>query len=176
MLYSEYLSTFCFHCWIMIFFFNSSFVSFVLVLNFSRLCSVGYVKPYPGYCIYPGYYPTNIHTRTRNFWKFCTTFILAPETSECSVRPCYTTPGTGTACFVPARNFCELCTPVPQYPELLEVLYNFRNRTRNFWKLYKIPISLPETSVTSVRLWHSTRGALYSFRSNMKSVGLDYAS
>ena len=87
---------------------------------YPRLCSVGY----------PGYYTS------KNFCKFCRTFIPVPGTYGSSVRPSYpyleflgvlyargqNTRGTGTACFVPARNFCELCTPIPQYPELLEVL------------------------------------------------------
>ena len=73
---------------------------------------------------------------TRNFWKYCKTFIPVLVTSGSSVRlsyphpkllwvlydPCHGTRGTGTACFVSARNFCELFMPVPQYPELLWVL------------------------------------------------------
>ena len=31
-------------------------------------------------------------------------------------------PGYGYSIFIPARNFCKFCTPVPQYPWLLEVL------------------------------------------------------
>ena len=79
---------------------------------------------------YSGYYPIN------NFCKFCGAFIPVPRTSGSSVRHSYPyaealevlyarghiTRGTGTASVVPARNFCEFCTPVPQYPELLEVL------------------------------------------------------
>ena len=80
--------------------------------------------------IYPGYYPT------KNFCKFCRAFAPVPRIPGGSVRHSYLCPellevlyarvhntrGTGTACFVPARNVCEFCTPVPQYPELLEVL------------------------------------------------------
>ena len=121
-----------------------------------------------------------MRTRTRKFWKFCTTFMPVPGTFGCSVRPCHNTRGPATSCFVPARSFCELCTPVPQYPELLEVLHEFRTRTRNFWKFCKIPIPLPGTSVTSVDcgtipgvrvcFCYNTRGALYSCRFNPKSV------
>ena len=80
--------------------------------------------------IYLGYYPT------KNLCKFCRAFIPVPGTSGSSVRHSYLYPeflevlyarghktrGTGTACFLPARNFCEFCTAVPQYLELLEVL------------------------------------------------------
>ena len=73
--------------------------------------------------MYPGYYPTNnsasyvthsypyperlevlydSHTRTRNFWKFCT--------------PVPQTPGVRVCRF---HNLCELCMPVLQNPELL---------------------------------------------------------
>ena len=119
---------------------------------------------------------------TEYFCKFCRTFIPVPGISVCNVLyVCgHTTPGTGTACFVTARSFCEYCTPVPHYPELLEILQDFRNRTRSFRKFYKIPIPSPATCMTSVRLWHNTWGtgmpcyntwrALCSFRSNPKSV------
>ena len=138
-------------------------VSFILEqyrnnMQFSKVvfCK-GTYKQCPG--IYPGYYPTY------NFCKFCRTFIPVPGTSGCSVTPVPQYPGYGrTACFVPARNFCEFCTLVPQYPELLEVLYDFRTRTRNFWNFCKISVPLPGTSVTSVRLWHNTRGTgMYAF-------------
>ena len=79
--------------------------------------------------IYPGYYPTKnlckfsrtcipqpgllevlceIHTCTRNVWKFCTP---APQIPGVRVYHYY--------------NACEFCTPVPQYPELFWVLYHF---------------------------------------------------
>ena len=45
-----------------------------------------------------------------------------PELLEVLYARGHNTRGTGTACFVPDRNSCELRTPVPQYPELLEVL------------------------------------------------------
>ena len=120
---------------------------------------------HPG--IYPGYYPT------KNLCKFCRTFIPVPGTFGSSLHDIHTrtpeilevlyardhnTRGTGTACFVPARNFREFCTPAPQHRELVEVLQDFRIRTRNFWKICKIPIPLPGTSATRVRLWHNTRG------------------
>ena len=94
---------------------------------------------------------------TRNFCKFCKTFIPVPGTPVSSVgysypypellrvlyTPCHNTRGTGAALFVHARNFCEFCTRVPQYPELLEVLQPFHTRTRNFWKFCRTPIPLP---------------------------------
>ena len=46
---------------------------------FPRLCSVGYVQNHAR-GIYPGYYPT------KNFCKFCRTFIPVPGTSVSSVR------------------------------------------------------------------------------------------
>ena len=99
-------------------------------------------------------------TRTRNFCKFCKTFIPVPGTSVrpvgysytypelmkvlyasdtntrgrgtailylpgtyvSSVCQCHKYPGDGYSFFTPARNFCTLCTPVSQYPELMEVL------------------------------------------------------
>ena len=88
----------------------------------SRPCSVGYTQTIPG-VFTPGItlkitsvssvghsypYPELLevkydsHTRTRNFWKFCTTVPQLP-----GVRVCH------------FYNFCEFCTPVPQYPELL---------------------------------------------------------
>ena len=58
--------------------------------------------------------------------------------------------GYGTA-FIPARNFCKFCTPVPQYPERLEVLEDFHTRTRNFCELCRTFIPVPGTSVSSGR-------------------------
>ena len=100
-----------------------------------------------------------ITLQIRIFCKFCRAFIPVPGTSVSSVGHSYPYPellavlyarghntrGTGTACFVPARSFCELCTPVPQYPELLEVLQDIRTRTRNFWKFCKITYPHPES-------------------------------
>ena len=40
----------------------------------------------------------------------------------------HSTRGTGTR-FVLARNFCDFCTPVPQYSEALEALEDSRTRT-----------------------------------------------
>ena len=126
---------------------------------------MGYVQTVPG-GYYPGYYPG------KNFCKFCSAFIPVPETSRSSVRHSYLYPkllevlcarghktrGVGTARFVPARNFCEFCTPVPQYPEVLEILQDIRTRTGNFWKFCRTLIPLPGNSVTPVRPWHNTRG------------------
>ena len=90
--------------------------------NFARSCSVGYAQTMPG-VFTPGItlqrtsvssvghsypYPELLkvlydsHTRTRNFWKFCT--------------PVPTIPGVRVYHFY---NVCEFCTPVPLYPELL---------------------------------------------------------
>ena len=91
--------------------------------KYARLCSVGYVQTVP-VVITPGV------TLVKDFCKFCGALIPVPRTSGRSVRHSYSYPdlleilyarghntrGTGTASFVPARNFCEFCTPVPQYP------------------------------------------------------------
>ena len=45
----------------------------------------------------------DIHTRTRNFYKICS--------------PVRQYPGDGYNMFIPARNCCGLCTPVPQFLE-----------------------------------------------------------
>ena len=71
----------------------------------------------------------DIHTRTRNFYEFCTTFIPVPEPSVSSVRPWHNTRGTGTTfvylrgtsvssarLHIPTRNFCEFWKTVAQYP------------------------------------------------------------
>ena len=100
------------------------------------------------------------------------TFRPVPGTWKCSVHARGTLP---TSCFVHARSFCEFCTPAPQDAEFLEFLYDSRTRTRKLFMFCKIPIALPGTFVTSVRLWHNTRGtgtpcynntqgSLYSFR------------
>ena len=62
-----------------------------------KLCSVGHVQNHTRN-IYPRYYPT------KNFCKFCRTFIPVPGTCVSSVLHTRT------------RNFCKLCTPVPQIP------------------------------------------------------------
>ena len=77
--------------------------------------SVGYTQNHTR-GIYPGYYPAN------NFCNFCRTLRPVPGTSESSVRRCHKDPGYGYSMFIPARNFWKFCTPVPQYPEVLEVL------------------------------------------------------
>ena len=61
------------------------------------------------------------HTRTRTFCKFCT--------------PGLQYPGYGCNIFIPVRNLCEFGIPVPQYPELLLVMYDIHTRTRNFCEL-----------------------------------------
>ena len=77
-------------------------------------------EPYPG--IYPWYYPTkNLCKFCRTFipvprtsFTCCTTFIPVPGTSVSSVRPCHKYAGYGYSILKPARNFCDICTPVPQ--------------------------------------------------------------
>ena len=53
------------------------------LLQVKRLCTVGYVQKHT-----PGF------TRTRNFCKFCTTFVPVPGTSSSSVRPWHNTRAT----------------------------------------------------------------------------------
>ena len=92
----------------------------------------------------PGYYPYpellrvlyNIHTRTKNFCEFCTTFIPVPGTSVRSVRPCHNTRGTGTSfSYLPGTSGSSV-RPC--------------HNTRNFWKFCKTFIPVPGTSVSSV--------------------------
>ena len=70
------------------------------------LCTL---EPYPGYL--PEYSPA------KNFCKFCMIFIPVPGSSVqgmfCSLRPWPQYPGNGYSIFIPARNSCEFCTPVP---------------------------------------------------------------
>ena len=71
-------------------------------MNFARLCSVGYVSNHTrGF--YPGYYPT------KNFCKFCKTFIghLYPYPEVMCVSSVLRT-HTRTSC-----EFCTTCVPVP---------------------------------------------------------------
>ena len=114
-------------------------------VNLPRLCSVGYVQNHTR-GIYPGYHPT------KNFCKFCRTFIPVPETSVSSVRLSN-----------PYPELCELCTPLPQIPGVrvqhfvylpgpsasssrrchkTRNFYDFRTRTRNFYKFCKTPLQL----------------------------------
>ena len=67
----------------------------------------------------------------------------------CTPVPQYS--GYGYSIFIPARNFCEFCTHVPQYPELLEVLQDFHARTRNLCELCTTFMPVPGTSVSFVR-------------------------
>ena len=46
--------------------------------------------------------------------KFRRSHIPVPGTSESSVRQCHKDPVYGYGVFIPARNFCKFCTPVPQ--------------------------------------------------------------
>ena len=79
-----------------------------------------WILPVPGTSVsstrqchkYPGY-GYNMFIPARSFWEFCKTFAPVPGTSVSSVQPVPQIPrGTGTACFVPARNPCEFCAPV----------------------------------------------------------------
>ena len=108
-------------------------------------------EPYPGYL--PGYYPT------KNFCKFCRTFIPVPRTSVSSVQLSY-----------PYPNICEFCTPVPQNTRGTGTAFLYLpgtsvsfvrpcHNTRNFCEFCNTSVPVPGTSVTSVRLWHNTRGA-----------------
>ena len=77
--------------------------------------SVGYTQNHTR-GIYRGYYPA------KNFCNFCRTLILVPGTFGSSVRRYHKNLGYGYSMLIPARKFWEFCTPVPQYPEVLEVL------------------------------------------------------
>ena len=103
---------------------------------FPRLCSVGYVQNHTR-GIYRRYYPT------KNFCKFCRTFIPVPGTcvgyvrhshpypeSASSVRPCHKYPGYGYSFFyLPGtsvtsvrpchntRNFRDVCTRTRNFCE-----------------------------------------------------------
>ena len=107
--------------------------------------------PLEGVCIYPG------NTRSRNFCKFCRTFIPVPGASGSSVRPCHKT-----------RNFWQFCKTFIPVPELLLVVWEIHTRTRNFCEFCTpratIPGVLlrhlsypPGTSVSSVRSCHNTQ-------------------
>ena len=126
-----------------------------------------------GVCIYPGI------TRTRDFRKFCRTFIPVPGTSVSSVRPCHNTRHFWKFCktFIPVpelrlvlydihtrtRNFCEFCTPRATIPgeRVQHISYpsgpsasSIRpcHNTRKFWKFCNTFIPVPDTSGSSVRL------------------------
>ena len=112
------------------------------------LCPVGHVQTIPRVCIYPGYYPT------KNFCKFCRTFMLVPRTTGSSVRHSHSYP-----------ELLELlyCTPVATVPgvRVQHVLYplgtssvssvRLRHNTRSFWKFCKTFVPEPRTSGSSVR-------------------------
>ena len=81
----------------------------------------------------PGVYPYPelllvLYTSATNTRGTGTVFSYLPETSVSSVRSCHNTRGAGTACFVPARNFCGLCNT------------SVYTRTRKFWMFCKTPI------------------------------------
>ena len=62
-------------------------------------------------------------TRTRNLCWFCRTFISVPSAYVSSVRLWHIWLACGCSIFLLARSFCNFITPVPQYQELLWVLY-----------------------------------------------------
>ena len=93
-------------------------------------CSLGYLQNHTR-GIYPAYYPT------KNFCKFCRTFIPVPGTSVRSVRPCHNTRGTGTAFVYLPGTSVRSGRPC--------------HNTRNFWKFCRTFIPVPETSVSFVR-------------------------
>ena len=66
-----------------------------ITLQRTSVSSVGHSYPYPELLgvLY------DIHTRTRKFWKFCTTFIPVPGTSGNYVRPWPQYPGYGYSMF-----------------------------------------------------------------------------
>ena len=113
---------------------------FITAWNFCKFCTP--VLQYPE--LLEGLVPEDFHARTQNFCELCRTFIPVPGTSVSSVRPVPQYRGTGTAFFVPARNFCEsvrLCHNTWNFCEF----YNtpFHTRVRSFWKFCKTPIPLP---------------------------------
>ena len=91
-----------------------------------------------------------------------------PELLEVLYAGATKTRGTGTACLYLPRNFWKFCTPVPQYPELLQVLQDFHTRTWNFWMFCASLAIIPGVRVqhvlyptgasgSSVCLCHNTR-------------------
>ena len=119
-------------------------------LYFRSVCTV-HTKPHLGMYLPRYYYPT------KNFCNFCRTLIPVPGTYRSSVRRCHKDPGYGYRMFIPARNFGNFCTPVPQYPDVLDVLKDFHTPTRNFRRFCNSFIPVPGTSVSSVCLCHNTR-------------------
>ena len=99
----------------------SSFFRMLLPGKWPRLCSilVGQAQTIPG-VLAPGY------SHTKNFCKFCRTFIPVPGTSGSSVRWKFCTrvpqiPGVRVYYFY-YLLLCEFCAAVSQYPELLWIL------------------------------------------------------
>ena len=96
--------------------------------------------------IYPGYCPT------KSFCNFCKTLIPVAGTSRSSVRRRQKDPGYGYSMFTLVRNFWNFCTPVPQYPQDLEVLNDFNTRTWSVCEFCKICATIPGISRSFVRL------------------------
>ena len=80
-------------------------------------------------------------TRTRNFCKFCKTFVPVPETSLSSVRPWHNARGTG-------MPFYEIPGGGGGYGYCTTFVY----LPGTFCEFCKTSIPVPGTSVSSVRL------------------------
>ena len=131
-------------------------------------------------CLYlPGTSGSSVRLshNTRNFWKFCNTFIPVPGTSGSSVRQSYpylellddlyvlrhNTRGYGYSMFCARPELLQVlyaCATIPGtsgsfvtlsylYPELLEVLYDIHTRT---WKFCKFCTSF--ATIPGVRVQH----------------------
>ena len=61
----------------------------------------------------------DVHTRTLNFCKVCTTFIPVPEPSVVPVRQCHNTRGTDTTLSYLPGTSVSFVRPLYRYPELL---------------------------------------------------------
>ena len=144
--------------------------------KFSTLCSVGYVQNHTR-GIYRGYYPT------KNFCKFCRTFIPVPGTSVSSVRPCHKYPGYGySILYLPGTsvssvrqchntpNICEFCnTFVPVPGTFVSSVRSPYTLTRNFCDFCKTVAQYPGYGCT-YQVCYNTGGAQYSFRFITKSA------
>ena len=137
-------------------------------------------------------------TRTRNFCKFCKTFVPVPETSLSSVRPWHNARGTGIC---PCKNTrvrvrllihehsytnlpgtsvssVRLSYPSPEFllvTILCSVGYAQNHtrsvtRARNCCKFCTTFIPVPGTCVSSVRPWHNTRGTGMPFHNTWVRV------
>ena len=86
----------------------------------------------------------DIHTRTRNLCKICTTaFFHLPGTSVSSVRPCHNT-----------QNFLKSCRTLIPVSETSVGTVRPCHNTRNFWNFCKTFIPVPGTSESSLRHWY----------------------